>query len=84
MFVRLSDDLGLGTFSTRGWTGCCTSSRVDPADPATHPTTAFEVNNTWTLVANSISIIAGSYDLRVEFYLNTLATSLDIDCVFVN
>lgn len=57
---------------------------VDPTDPATHPTTAFEVNNTWTLVANSISVVAGSYDVRVEFYLGTLATSLDIDCVFVN
>jgi hypothetical protein len=57
---------------------------VDPADPATHPTTSFAVNNTWTLVSNSIGMIVGSFDLRVEFYLETVGTSLDIDCVFVN
>jgi hypothetical protein len=57
---------------------------VDPADPATHPTTDIRVGNTWTLVANSINMAAGSFDLRVEFYLGTLETSLDIDCVFVN
>ena len=57
---------------------------VDPNDPATHPTTVFSVNNTWTLVSNSIELTAGFFDLRVEFYLNTVGTALDIDCVFVN
>jgi hypothetical protein len=46
---------------------------VDPADPATHPNTSFAVNNTWTLISNSISMIAGSFDLRVEFYLERWA-----------
>jgi hypothetical protein len=57
---------------------------VDPNDPANRPSTAFAVNNTWTLISNSISLTAGSFDLRVEFYLGTLGTALDIDCVFVN
>jgi hypothetical protein len=57
---------------------------VNPNDPATHPGTSFAVNNTWTLVSNSISMISGSFDLRVEFYLNSLGTALDIDSVFVN
>jgi hypothetical protein len=57
---------------------------VDPANPANHPSTAFKVNNTWTLISNSIDLTAGSYDLRIEFYLDTVGTSLDIDCVFVN
>ena len=57
---------------------------VDPNDPANHPGTSFAVNNTWTLVSNSISMISGSFDLRVEFYLGSLGTSLDIDSVFVN
>ena len=57
---------------------------VDPTDPANHPDTAFAVNNTWTLISNSIDMIAGPFDLRIEFYLDTVGTSLDIDCVFVN
>jgi hypothetical protein len=57
---------------------------VDPSNPANHPNTAFSVNNTWTLISNSIDMIGGSYDLRIEFYLDTVGTSLDIDCVFVN
>jgi hypothetical protein len=57
---------------------------VDPANPANHPNTAFKVNNTWTLISNSIDLTGGSYDLRIEFYLDTVGTSLDIDCVFVN
>jgi hypothetical protein len=57
---------------------------VDPADPANHPGTTFAVNNTWTLVSNAIDLTAGSFDLRVEFYLNMVGTALDIDCVFVN
>lgn len=58
--------------------------KVDPSDPANHPSTGFSVNNTWTLVANAIDLAPGSYDLRVEFHLDTVGTSLDIDCVFVN
>jgi hypothetical protein len=57
---------------------------VDPTDPATHPNTSFAVNNTWTLVSNSIAMIPGSFDLRVEFYLESVGTALDIDCVLVN
>ena len=57
---------------------------VDPTNPANHPDTAFSVNNTWTLVSSSIDMIAGSSDLRIEFYLETVGTSLDIDGVFVN
>ena len=30
------------------------------------------------------AVIAGSFDLRIEFYLDTVGASLDIDCVFVN
>jgi hypothetical protein len=58
--------------------------KVDPSDPANHPSIGFSVNNTWTLVADAIDLASGSYDLRVEFYLDTVGTSLDIDCVFVN
>jgi hypothetical protein len=57
---------------------------VDPNNPANHPSTVFAVNNTWTLVCNSIDLTGGSFDIRVEFYLGTLGTALDIDCVFVN
>ena len=57
---------------------------VDPSDPANRPSTLFSVNNTWTLVSNAIEMVSGPYDLRVEFYLNTVGTSLDVDCVFVN
>src|SRR4029453_8161589 len=57
---------------------------VDPSEPGNPPSTGFSVNNTWTLVANAIDLAPGSYDLRVEFYLDTVGTSLDIDCVFVN
>jgi hypothetical protein len=56
----------------------------DPSNPANHPNTLFAVNNTWTLVSNAIEMVSGPYDLRVEFYLNTMGTSLDVDCVFVN
>lgn len=58
--------------------------KVDPNDPANHPNTGFSVNNTWTLIANAIDLAPGSYDLRLEFYLETVGTSLDIDCVFAN
>ena len=57
---------------------------VDPANPANHPTTTFKVNNTWTLISNAIDLTGGSFDIRIEFYLNTVGTSLDIDCVFAN
>jgi hypothetical protein len=57
---------------------------VDPSNPANHPNTSFSVNNTWTLVSNAIDLTSGSFALRVEFYLDTVGTSLDIDCVFVN
>jgi|SRR5690242_12416225 len=57
---------------------------VDPADPANHPSSTFKVNNTWTLVTNAIDLTTGSFDIRIEFYLNTLDTALDIDCVFAN
>jgi hypothetical protein len=57
---------------------------ADPAVPANHPNSPFAVNSTWTLVPNSISLIAGSFDVRVEFYLGRTGTALDVDCVFVN